>query len=139
MPIFNLPAKQEVADAYRDGIDVTGRLIEVAEDAGYVIGDGSIQVYPDGSVVIDVDRDPTAAWNAWNPSIPSRSEVEEAALLKSIVDAVTELDQIGDTALGATGPVSAAQLVQMRSAIGRLARIQEGTIKVLVKRLGISS
>src|SRR5690606_26740561 len=133
-----LPAKQEVANAIQSKVDVVGRLIEVAENAGYIIGEGGIQAYPDGSVTIDSDRDPTDDWLSWNPEIPTQQETDDAALWASIVEAVTELQQIGDVALGATGAVTPAQLVQMRTAIGRLARIQEGTIRTLVKRLNIT-
>lgn len=84
MPVYHLPAKPEVAEAIAAGHDVVGRLIEVAEGAGYVIGEGGIQGYPDGSVTIDADRDPTADWLAWDPAVPSQQEQEDAAVRAAI-------------------------------------------------------
>ncbi len=91
MPVYHLPARPEVTAAIAAGIDIPGRLIEVAEAAGYVIGEGGLQVYPDGRVTIDADRDPTADWLAWDPTVPSQQEQQDAAVKAAIRAARADL------------------------------------------------
>lgn len=67
MTIYHLPAKPEIAQGMQRGYPVSDRLHSIAEQAGYIIGPGGIQVYADGSVTIDTDHDPSPQWETFNP------------------------------------------------------------------------
>ena len=77
MPIYTLPAKPSVAASMRTHLLAPQRLESLVIRRGYVIGEGGIQVYADGSVTIDADRDPIADWEQFDPDAPTAAEAEE--------------------------------------------------------------
>lgn len=93
MPAYRLDAKPAIAAAVAAGLPVGDRLAATATAAGYVLGEGGIQVYRDGSVVIDVDRDPSGAWAAFDPAtMLTPAEVATAQVRAEIDAALTQLD-----------------------------------------------
>jgi len=126
MAVFDLSTKPSVAAAVEAHLPVSSRLEATMAQAGYVIGSGGIQVYPDGSVTIDADRDPTAAWTSFDPTIPTARETGEATMRQQVRSALTDLATIQAQAPTAT-------TAQMQSAIGKMAGIQAAAIKVLIQ------
>lgn len=93
MPVYQLAAKPAIAAAMAAGLPVGDRLAATATAAGYVLGPGGIQVYRDGSVVIDADRDPSADWAAFDPvTMLTPAEVAAAQVRAEIDAALTQLD-----------------------------------------------
>ncbi len=127
MTVYALSNKPAVAAAVAARLPVAARLAATVAQAGYVIGLGGIQVYPDGSVTIDADRDPTAVWASFDPTTPTAQETGDATLQQQVRSALTDLATIQAQAPTAT-------TAQVRSAIGRMAEIQVAAIKVLIQR-----
>lgn len=93
MPVYQLAAKPAIEAAVAAGLPVGDRLAAVATAAGYVLGAGGIQVYRDGSVVIDADRDPSADWAVFDPvTMLTPAEVAASQVRAEIDAALTQLD-----------------------------------------------
>lgn len=93
MSVYHLIAKPAIAAGLAAGLPVGDRLAAVAIAAGYVLGEGGIQVYADGSVVIDTDRDPSADWEAFDPvTMLTPAEIAANQVRAEIDAALTQLD-----------------------------------------------
>lgn len=131
MPVYQLPAKQAVADAVAARLPVADRLIALWTGQGNIIGPGGVQVYPDGSVTIDTNNDPTAAWNAWNPTILSPQEQAAVALKQKVQSARNQLQMIEDR----TQPEDPnPTLGEVKQALRILSDILDDLIGVLLNR-----
>jgi hypothetical protein len=130
MTVYRLPPKPVVASALASGVSVSSRLHDVAANAGYVVGPGGIQVFSDGSVDIDADRDLTADWLAWDPTVPTQAEQADAQLREAIRQARAGLQQIVTIA---EGPNNLAQ-AQIKTGFGRLAGTLDDLIGLLDRR-----
>lgn len=79
MPTFRLSAKPAIAAAIQAGgiIAVTERISTLVAGRGYVVGPNGMQVLADGSVTIEADRDPSADWAAFDPSVETATETAD--------------------------------------------------------------
>lgn len=130
MATYRLPPDPELAAALARKVPVPDRLHAFLSGRGYVVGAGGAQAYPDGSITIDVDRDPSADAAAWDPTVPAPVETEDRDRQRQIRAALTQLDSDAALLLG-TGNVTAAT---QRQILGRLCRIVAGLIRILIRR-----
>lgn len=128
MPTYHLSPKPEIAAGLQLGYPVGDRLAAVALAAGYVIGEGGIQVYRDGSVVIDCDRDPSADWATFDPlTMLTPDEVALNEVKQAVEDLLTTL-AANETQLVAgiatlKGPTPPATIAALRTYVTAMAEM----------------
>jgi len=127
MPTYTLAAKPEISEMVRAGYGdaVVRRIVALATRHGYVVTDGPA-VTREGAVILDADRDPSADWAAFDPSLPTAEEEAARAQAEQVRLARTRLSQI------ATATTFTA--AQRDAAIKDTARILNGVIGVLIDR-----
>ena len=93
MTVYHLAAKPVISAAVAAGLPVSDRLEAVILGAGYVIGEGGIQIAPDGSVSVDLDHDPSAQWALFDPlTMLTPDEVAANQVRAEIEAVITQLD-----------------------------------------------
>lgn len=130
MPIYQLPAKPAIVDAIAAGqiMAVHERLTALALAQGYVLGDAGIAIHADGSVSIDAGRDPSADWEAFDPTEQTADEVSRVELRRQVRQALSALD----ADIERLGDGQGMTVAQARPILLRTDRVLAGLIRVLI-------